>query len=124
MLRNGGFFTMPDLNSRGYSSTLAAIYSIGWFDIKNDQNLLGHFAVVGHFRPNGCQQLADFFRNSYSWGYIRCPLVIANNLLYQVVPGTRQVAYRNCWWVCATVADPLALPSNPARTVHASELTR
>lgn len=124
MLRNGGFFTMPDLKRRRYSSTLPAIYSIGWFGIKNGQNLLGHFSVVGrHFRPNGWQQLVDLFRNSYSWGYIRCPLVIANNLLDQVVPGTRQVAYRNCWWVCATVADPLALPSNPARTVRASELT-
>ena len=104
------FLSMPGLKSREYGSTPPAIYSIGWLDTKNDQNLLGHFSGVG--TSNRMDDDCCFFFKSNTVMYLG--LVIANNFLYQVVPSTRLLgwkfqnkdmtigygnhfAYRNCW---------------------------
>ena len=58
--------------SRGYSSALPAMYRFGWFDTKNDQNLLGPFPVmVRRFRPDGELLVVFFFSETIAmfWFY-------------------------------------------------------
>ena len=60
------FLSMPGLKSREYGSTPPAIYSIGWLDTKNDQNLLGHFSGVGTSNRMDDDCCFFFFQKQYS----------------------------------------------------------